>query len=376
MELTAVESFCGAGGMAIGLKNAGFTSLLAFDLNEAAIRTYHRGVGIEGEVMDARTSTGEGILKRIGLGKAELDLFAGGPPCQGFSLQRRRGYDSDERNDLVSEYFRLVEEMLPRAFLLENVVMLGKVRGKKYTKEGFSRLHRLGYEITAGEVNCAYYGIAQTRKRYIAVGVRGDQAFQFPSHTHERPNWMTVRHAIGDLPDCPEDFTEHPEFANHIRCRVTKRNLEMLSHVPPGGGWRDIPKRLWLDCMKRWEGKTSGGWPDVYGRLEWASQCPTITAGFDSFSRGRYTHPEWNRAITPREAARLQTFPDNIRFMGTRHDVRLQIGNAVPPRLATVFGEAIRSHLNGKVQKAVVAMSVPRASRYRPVEEQQSLFSD
>ncbi len=376
MELTAIESFCGAGGLAIGLKGAGFRSLLAFDLNEAAIRTYRQGVGPEGEVMDARAVTGEGLLKRIGLSRGELDLFAGGPPCQGFSLQRRRGYDSDERNDLVSEYFRLVEEVLPRAFLLENVVMLGKVRGRKYTKEGFSRLYRLGYLITAGEVNCAYYGIAQTRRRFIATGVRGQKAFEFPSHTHQRAKWATVRDAIGDLPDCPEDFTEHPDFPNHIRCRVTQRNLEMLSYVPPGGGWRDIPERLWLDCMSRWDGKTSGGWPDVYGRLEWSGQCPTITAGFDSFSRGRYTHPEWNRAISPREAARLQTFPDSIRFWGTRHDVRLQIGNAVPPRLATVFGEAIAGHLNGSAVRTVVAASVPKSSRYRPVEEQQSLFGD
>jgi DNA (cytosine-5)-methyltransferase 1 len=376
MELTAVESFCGAGGMAIGLKDAGFQSLLAFDLNEEAIRTYRNGVGAEGVVMDARKVTGTEILKRIGLARGELDLFAGGPPCQGFSLQRRRGYESDERNDLVAEYFRLVEEVLPHAFLLENVVMLGKVRGKKYTKEGFSRLHSLGYEITSGEVNCANYGIAQTRRRFIAVGVRGDKAFQFPAHTHERNRWATVKDAIGDLPDCPEDSTEHPTIANHIRCRVTQRNLEMLAHVPPGGGWRNIPQRLWLDCMKRWDGKTSGGWPDVYGRLEWNGQCPTITAGFDSFSRGRYTHPQWNRAITPREAARLQTFPDNLRFLGTRHDVRLQIGNAVPPRLAFIFGDAIRRHLKGAREKIIVFVSVPKASRYRPVEEQQSLFTD
>jgi DNA (cytosine-5)-methyltransferase 1 len=375
-QLTAVESFCGAGGMAIGLKEVGFDSLLAFDINEAAIRTYRQGVGSEAQVMDARTLAGDRILRQIGLGRGELDLFAGGPPCQGFSLQRRRGYESDERNDLVSEYFRLVEEILPRAFLLENVVMLGKLRGRRYTNEGFSRLHQLGYQITAGEVNCASYGIAQTRKRFIAVGVRGGGAFQFPPYTHKPTNWETVRSAIGDLPDCPEDFTEHPDFSNHIRCRVTKRNLEMLSHVPPGGGWRDIPKRLWLDCMNRWDGKTSGGWPDVYGRLEWSGQCPTITAGFDSFSRGRYTHPSWDRAITPREAARLQTFPDRIRFFGTRHDVRLQIGNAVPPKIAVAFGEAIRGHLEGRPNESCVLVGVPKSSCYKPVEEQQVLFAD
>ncbi len=376
LQLTAVESFCGAGGMAIGLKDAGFESLLAFDLNENAVRTYLNGVGPEARVMDAKIASGAVVLAEIGLNKGDLDLFAGGPPCQGFSLQRRRGYESDERNDLVTEYFRLVEEMMPRAFLLENVVMLGKVRGSKYTKEGFTRLHQLGYQITTGEVNCAHYGLPQTRKRFIAVGVRGNSVFRFPPYTHKPAQWATVRDAIGDLPDCPEDFTGHPNFANHIRCRVTKRNLEMLSYVPPGGGWRDIPKSLWLDCMKRWDGKTSGGWPDVYGRLEWLGQCPTITAGFDSFSRGRYTHPQWNRAITPREAARLQSFPDGVRFLGTRHDVRLQIGNAVPPRLAFVFGEALRSHLEGSPQRSVVAMSAPKSSFHRPVEEQQCLFAD
>jgi DNA (cytosine-5)-methyltransferase 1 len=361
--------------MAIGLKAAGFTSLLAFDLNEAAIETYRAGVGPEGQVMDARLVMGGQILDQVGLRRGELDLFAGGPPCQGFSLQRRRGYESDDRNDLVGEYFRLVQELLPRAFLLENVVMLGKVRGQKYTSHGFSMLHELGYRITTGEVNCADYGIAQTRRRFIAVGILGGDAFSFPPHTNPEGRWATVRDAIGDLPDCPENFTEHDDFANHIRCRVTQKNLEMLSYVPPGGGWHDIPKRLWLDCMKRWDG-SSGGWPDVYGRLEWESQCPTITAGFDSFSRGRYTHPQWNRAITPREAARLQTFPDSMRFLGTRHDVRLQIGNAVPPRLAFCFGRAIRLHLAGRKVSEQGLTSYPKFSSYVPEREQGVLFAD
>lgn len=369
MALSSVEGFCGAGGMAIGLKKAGFQSLIAFDYNQAAIDTYRKGVGPEAALLDARKVTGKMILNQIGFRKGTLDLFAGGPPCQGFSLQRRSGYESDERNDLVGDFFRLVEELLPRAFFLENVVMLGKIRGKKYTAEGFTRLHELGYRITHGVVNCANYGIGQTRKRYIAVGVRDSDFFRFPPHTHEQSRWATVREAISDMPDCPEDFTEHSKFANHIRCKVTKRNLLMISHVPPGGGWHDIPRKLWLDCMKRWNG-SSGGWPDVYGRLEWDRQCPTITAGFDSFSRGRYTHPVWNRAITPREAARLQTFPDDVRFFGTRHDVRLQIGNAVPPRLAEVIGKAIKNHLQGKPVSPSSLTTYPDTDVFEPSAKQ------
>ena len=374
MSLTAVEGFCGAGGMAIGLKAAGFESLLAFDNNPQAIETYKKGVGPEGAVIDAREISGRMILQNIGLKRGELDLFAGGPPCQGFSLQRRSGYESDERNDLVAEFFRLVEELLPRVFLLENVVMLGKIRGKKYTTEGFTKLHGLGYTIVHGVVNCANYGMAQTRKRYIAVGMRDGGPFYFPAHTHEQKQWATVHDILGNLPDCPEDFSEHPTLSNHIRCKVTKRNLLMISHVPPGGGWHDIPRNLWLDCMKRWNG-ASGGWPDVYGRLEWKGQCPTITAGFDSFSRGRYTHPEFNRAITPREAARLQTFPDSVRFFGTRHDVRLQIGNAVPPLLAQVLGCAIKDSLKGKRPSLSTQSTYPESEIFQPSVRQIHMFA-
>tara|TARA_Y100000310_G_scaffold61728_1_gene56986 strand:- start:353 stop:1435 length:1083 start_codon:yes stop_codon:yes gene_type:complete len=360
--------------MALGLKAAGFDCLLAFDNDRNALETYRHSVGKEGTALDAEDLAGETLLETVGLKPGELDLFSGGPPCQGFSLQRRAGYESDQRNNLVKNYFQLVEQLMPRVFLLENVVMLGKERGRKYIAEGFSRLHRIGYQITFGEVNCANYGIAQTRRRFIAVGMFERAPFLFPPHTHQE-KWITVREAIGDLPDCPEDFTEHPAYANHIRCNATKKNLKMLSYVPPGGGWRDIPQSLWLECMKRWDG-VSGGWPDVYGRLEWNRQCPTITAGFDSFSRGRYTHPTWNRALSPREAARLQTFPDNVRFYGTRHDVRLQIGNAVPPRLAEVFGKAIFDELHDQHVGQKSQVGRPEIQVYRPPVKQLSLLPD
>jgi DNA (cytosine-5)-methyltransferase 1 len=371
---TSIEGFCGAGGMALGLQQAGFKNLLAFDKDSAAIESYQKNIGSEGAVLDARKIKGSALLRDLGLKKGELDLFAGGPPCQGFSLQRRRGYESDERNDLVWDFFRLVEELKPKMFLLENVVMLGAIRGQKYTSEGFSRMMRLGYAITFGIINCADYGMAQTRRRFIAIGSRVNGPFTFPWRTHLANNYKTVGEVLSGLPDCPVDFKEHSDFPNHIRCRITQKNIEMISHVPPGGGWKDIPKRLWLDCMHRWKGD-SGGWPDVYGRLKLDGQCPTITAGFDSFSRGRYAHPVYNRAITAREASRLQTFPDTFRFFGTRHDVRLQIGNAVPPLIANIFGLGIIRHLKGsKVLKGPPALT-PCAEFYKPRPMQKEFWS-
>ena len=132
------------------------------------------------------------------------------------------------------------------------------------------------------------------------------------------------------LPEPPEDY----------RAKVTPINIERFSHVPQGGGWWDIPEKLRLRCHRDVD-RRSGGWPDVYGRLKIDGQAPTITGGFDSFTRGRYGHPLQNRPLTPREAARLQGFPDDFRFSGTRWDVRSQIGNAVPPPLAAAIGGSI-----------------------------------
>ena len=178
------------------------------------------------------------------------------------------------------------------------------------------------------------------------VGVRRDISSQVPilEHSAYRP---TVRDVIADLPPPPEDGSEHRSVLNHQKCRITALNEERFSHVPQGGGWQDIPWDLRLDCHKVTDVR-KGGWPDVYGRLSWDGYCPTITVGFDSFTRGRYGHPEQHRAITPREAARLQGFPDDFRFIGNRLDVRTQIGNAVPPPIARAAGEAIARVLNGE----------------------------
>lgn len=342
-HLTCIESFSGAGGMGLGLGRAGFAVKLAFDNNAKAIETYNLNLGDHGRVVDAWKTTGRELLKEAGI--TELDLFSGGPPCQGFSKQRRGAHLSDDpRNGLVVEFARLIAEIRPKSYLFENVEIVGQKRGKEFIGELSSML--ADYDQYQFRVNSSDFGLAQTRGRFLMIGFRRDLNAPAPFLQKDRRR-MTIRDAIGDLPPPPADCTEHQTIANHIKCRISPANEQRISHVPQGGGWQDIPFDLRLDCHKV-DKPMTGGWPDVYGRLAWNGQCPTITAGFDSFSRGRYAHPKQNRSITLREGARLQGFPDDFRFLGTRHDVRYQIGNAVPPPLAQAVGEAIRRALAGR----------------------------
>lgn len=340
-EYTSIDAFCGAGGLTLGLESAGFITVAAFDLDDRAIESFNLNIGPQGFVADASNLTGSALLKRSGLKKGELDLFAGGPPCQGFSKQKRGAHHGDERNKLVLEFARLVRECAPRFFLIENVDQLGQKRGRDFVERVEVELR--DYVLCPRFYNSANYGLAQTRGRFVLVGKRNDLqiAYRAPKPTvRDRNSWSTVGDVLQGLPEPPNDYSDHPDFPNHQRARVTPINIERFSHVPQGGGWMDIPMDLRLKCHRTVD-STSGGWPDVYGRLRADGQCPTITGGFDSFTRGRYGHPFHDRPLTPREAARLQGFPDSFRFCGTRAHIRRQIGNAVPPPLAEAVGRSI-----------------------------------
>jgi DNA (cytosine-5)-methyltransferase 1 len=339
LTFTAVDAFCGAGGLSLGLQDAGFDLKAAFDRDLASISSYADNIGLPARQADAKLVTGRQLLGWAGV--HELDLLAGGPPCQGFSKQKRGAHLGDTRNTLVMEFLRLVMEARPRAFMLENVAMLAGVRGA-YLVEQFRAL--ADYDMVGSCYVAADYGVAQTRERFILVGIRQDQAEKFRRPAPTTPRWLTVGEAIGDLPEPPEDGSEHPGIPNHLRTRPSALNIERFSYVPQGGGWQDIPFAKRLPCHQVADVRR-GGWPDVYGRLRWDGQAPTITGGFDSFSRGRYGHPVSHRALTPREAARLQGFPDSFVFRGTRHDVRHQIGNAVPVPLAAAVGRSISAAL-------------------------------
>lgn len=345
-NLTAIETFCGAGGMSLGLIEAGIDVRLAFDINEMAVKTYNENIADHCLVLDASKVSGLELLEKANLHFGDLDILTGGPPCQGFSKQKKGAHLlQDERNVLVLHYARLVEETGARSFIFENVEVFGQKRGKALVEAIKERLSQ--YEIYTFFVCASDFGLAQKRGRFLMIGVRKDCSNTIPIIEKQNKN-VSIKDVIGHLPPPPSDYTEHSDFPNHIQCKITKLNVERFSHVPPGGGWQDIPYSLRLPCHQVAD-PTKGGWPDVYGRLKWEEKSPTITAGFDSFTRGRYGHPEQHRALTLHEGALLQGFPPKFKFHGTRHDIRLQIGNAVAPPVAKAAAQALIRALSNKL---------------------------
>lgn len=334
---TAVDAFCGAGGLSLGLLEVGFDVRLAFDADPVAVDTYRLNIADHVQELDAYLLTPSELLEHAGVGFGELGLLAGGPPCQGFSIQRPSN-GADPRNQLVLRFLDLIEGTHPVTFLMENVPAIRSVRGKHLVGTIMDRTTRLGYACYIETLNAADYGVAQRRKRAFLIGVRmGLPLFQWPSPTH--PSHLTVRDVLSDLPSPPPGGQPHPHVANHYReGKLSARNLERIKHVPPGGGREHLPEELQLACHQSGHRHL-----DTYGRLAWDEPSGTITARFDSFTRGRFAHPEEHRSITLREGARLQGFPDSFVFLGSREDGARMIGNAVPPPLAAALGRSLRA---------------------------------
>lgn len=343
---SAIDLFCGAGGLSLGLQNAGFNVRVAVDSDPVAIETYQNNLGKHARVGDLTQLTPEDLLKEARLAPGECDLLAGGPPCQGFSVQRR-GEDNDARNHLIFDYLRFIKGILPRFFLMENVGGLLSKRGRPYFDTLKAETQRAGYKVHVEKMNAVQFGVPQERSRIFIVGERTINSkhgpFSFPAPFLSPEEYMTVRQTISNLPSPPADGSPHKEYSLHYReARLSKENLERFLHIPEGGGRDDLPPHLQLPCHVN---NPSHRHKDVYGRMSWDRPAPTLTARFDSFSRGRFGHPAEHRTITLREGARLQTFPDSFHFAGNRGQVARQIGNAVPPKLAEAIAKNIAESL-------------------------------
>jgi len=345
MTLRAIDLFCGAGGLSRGLVDAGFDIVAAVDSWDVALRSYranfpdHLALSADASVLSAGAISSE-------VKSSKIDLVVGGPPCQGFSIQRI-GHDHDDRNDLVLAFGRFVAEIRPRCFLMENVPGLLGQRGRHIARKFTQTLTESGYDIRHAIVDAADFGVPQTRKRVLFVGWDRDilPEFSFLSASSPERRPRTVREAIGDLPAPPADFVPMAGDPLHRRIRLSARNLERLRLIPPGGGFENLPIEMRVECHK--SGAARIGHRSVYGRLAPDKPAATITARFDSFTRGKFGHPWDERNITLREGARLQGFPDSHEFYGTQEEIAAQIGNAVPPPLAYHFGQALKRFLEG-----------------------------
>lgn len=340
MKYTCIDSFCGAGGLGLGLERAGFDMLLSFDIDKICINTLQANKKYfdhPAEVADISDMLNGNLLSKCSLKRGELFLLAGGPPCQGFSIQRR-GSDVDERNALVLKYGQLIDELYPCYFVMENVSGLGGKRGKTILEQLIEDVRNLGYTVHVELLDVQEYGVPQRRKRYIIVGERNDlhSHYKYPETSCER---KTVRETIGFLPEPPADGTDHPDFPWHRRDRLSDLNLKRINALKEGQGRDDLPEELLADCHK--VSSDTIGYRNVYGRMAWDDVAPTITARFDSFTRGKFGHPDQPRSISLREGALLQTFPMDFVFTGNKVDVARQIGNAVPPVFAEKIGRSI-----------------------------------
>ncbi len=335
----AIDLFCGCGGLTLGLKQAGFEVIGAIDNDSLAIETYKVN---HPEVLvwerDIQGLTVGWVKRKLGLRKGELDLLAGCPPCQGFSTMRtlNGGYEiSDERNDLIFEFLRFVKELAPKAVMMENVPGLQK---DKRFKKLCRKLDDLGYTVNHDVLDAADYGVPQRRRRLILLaGVNGEIGFAQKARCER-----TVLDAIGDLKPAGESGNKLHDLSE----RRSKKIVELIKKIPKNGGSRmELGRRRQLACHRRCD-----GFKDVYGRMAWNKVSPTITSGCTNPSKGRFLHPEENRAITLLEAALLQTFPKSYRFNNEsgKGAVASLIANALPPELIRRVALVVADGLVGK----------------------------
>ena len=395
-----MDLFSGAGGLTLGLLDAGFDVRFSSDRDEACEATHKRNMP---SVPFLRASveelSGAAILKRIGLKRGQLDLLVGGPPCQGFSIIGQRQI-WDPRNGLVHHFLRIAKEMQPRCVLIENVPGLATLEGGAVLAQIGTLFREAGYSVECAELLAAQYGVPQMRWRMFFVAWRNDQlrGGGFPKPTHGRtgigdlvPNrtiaaadmagFVTISEAIADLPaieagaaglvydDAPATpyqqamrAGEGRTLANHYAARLSAQNLARIRALKPGQDWRDLPAKLLPGGMQKALRKDH---TRRYRRMTWDGVARSIITRFRDPKSGEYTHPEQHRTISIREAARIQSFPDWFVFEGSYTQQYDQVGNAVP----VLLGRAVAAELKGLLAAATPKPAAAVKSRYRmPVE--------
>jgi DNA (cytosine-5)-methyltransferase 1 len=384
--------FSGAGGIAEGFRQAGFKCFYANDFNEWAVTTFKANhPKTEAECRPIEEVDAAKLRKKLGLAKRELTALCGGPPCQGFSINAPERFLEDPRNSLFKHYVRFLKEFMPKTFLFENVPGMLSLDGGKIFSQILREFDKLGYATAKMVLFAPHYGVPQERWRLIVLGSLGKKAPQHPWPTHYavgRANFtgsrentirltelerlsllppVTIGQALSDLPklsmgegaeeieyDRPalSDYAkemrdEQSKTFNHFAGELSAQNAERLKYIKPGGSWRDIPHELLPAGMQR---ARRSDHTKRYGRLKLDGFASTIMTKCDPHW-GPVFLPDQDRALTVREAARLQSFPDYYRFYGPRVAQYEQVGNAVPVFMARAIAKSLAAHLGIKTQE-------------------------
>jgi DNA (cytosine-5)-methyltransferase 1 len=401
MSYTAISLFCGAGGCSAGFQKAGYNILLASDIDKAVIGSYKANFPhtncLESDVCNIDFQK---TLAGLGLLVGELDILIGGPPCQGFSTAGMRFWE-DPRNVLLKQYIQALQTMRPKWFLMENVEGLLTADKGKYIFEIVNALIESGYQIRVEKVYTQEYGIPQRRKRVLIIGNRLGIDFKLPEPqgaTHGRIfrySDTTLKHTIIGLPQPSHNsqekiaYTSEPtstwekylrgtatEVEDHFSPKMADLQLARIQALQPGQTMKDLPIKLQHESFKRranrrvMDGTASekrGGSPSGLKRLFFDEPSLTITGA----ATREFIHPEANRPLTIREAARIQTFPDDFRFLGNTSEKIQQIGNAIPPLLSYILAnhiqdnygfDEVHNHLPGRL----LGFTLTKASAMSP----------
>lgn len=385
--MKSVDLFAGAGGLSCGLKQSGFFPVLANELVPQYAETYqinHQDTRVI--VGDVRQVCDANIKKLIGAKEGEIDLVAGGPPCQGFSINAPIRTLDDERNHLFKDFLRVVASLKPKAVLIENVPGIVSLGKGTVVKQIYAELEAMGYKVGHRILFAGHYGVPQMRFRTVFIGLRkykGEISFPEPQFSAKavanftgakelcisipplfyqdlKPQ-VNVWDALSDLPKIennqaisPDKYETKPQnhyqkylrkdckkLTSHYCARIADVNLERLKHIPQGGSWRDIPHDLLPEGLKR---ARRSDHTKRYGRLHPDALCSTVLTKCDPHW-GSFFHPTQDRVISVREAARIQSFPDLYSFSGSITQQYEQVGNAVPPLLGKAIGDEIMKML-------------------------------
>jgi DNA (cytosine-5)-methyltransferase 1 len=358
-KITVMDLFSGIGGLSSGFEaNKNFNVVAANEILSDMAKTY--------SINYPSVKMYNCDIKDISMAKLKLDginnidIVIGGPPCQAFSTVGRRVLN-DPRAILFKEYYRILQEVKPKVFLFENVCGILTFGERKLFDEIITLFLSLGYHMRYKILNAVNYGVPQERKRVILVGSKLNCNFEYPKHTHGKnlKDIITLRDAISDLPiignggsgevylcDPESDYQKMmrrnmKKIYDHNSTKNSQHLVDIMDALPDGGTPKDIPKKL----------RPTSGFGNTYSRLWWDKPCTTITRNFGVPSSSRCIHPKDSRALTTREGARIQSFPDDFKFYGSRASKNLQIGNAVPPILSKELAEAVFAHIKNNYWK-------------------------